>query len=126
MSIALLSAAALALLTFVVHTVFGGRDVAVPLRRAVDLPRMPKLTAYYCWHIVTIMLFVLAGALGYAALVEPHNRALVVVCLLLAAGCAVWNIALIIGSRASPWRELPQWTLFVAISTPIAWHLARG
>ena len=125
MSVPLVVAAVVALGTFFIHTFAGGREVAGPLLASADLRRVPKLTMYFCWHIVTLVLLLLAAALGYSALFEPHNRALLILCLLLAAGCALWNVALIIATRSRAWH-LPQWTLFTAIAAPIAWHLFRG
>jgi hypothetical protein len=125
MSVPLLVAAAIALVTFFIHTLAGGKEVARPLLQSAELSRVPKLTMYYCWHIVTLLLLALAGALGYAAVFEPSNRPLLVLCLLLAGGCSLWNVALMLGTRSKLW-QLPQWTLFAAIAAPIAWHLARG
>jgi hypothetical protein len=124
-SVPLVVAALIALATFFIHTFAGGKEVARPLLQSVELARVPKLTMYYCWHIVTLMLLALVGALGYAAAFEPQNRPLLVLCLLLASGCALWNVALMLGTRSKLW-QLPQWTLFAAIAAPIAWHLARG
>lgn len=59
---ALLSAA-----VFLIHTFLGGRTIAVPLLKAKDLHPVPKLTSYYCWHIVTITLAIIAGMFAYAA-----------------------------------------------------------
>lgn len=67
MNVVFLSAAVLSLAVCLIHTFAGGRAIAVPLLRASDLKPVPKYVAYYCWHIVTIVLamvsvmFLLAG-----------------------------------------------------------------
>jgi hypothetical protein len=124
-STALALAALAAFVTFLLHLIAGGRTVAAPLLRASDLPRVAKLTMYYCWHIVSLLLFLLSAALAYASLREPQNTALLLLCLALVLGCAVWSLALAVGTRSRLWH-LPQWTLFLAIGAPIAWHLTRG
>src|SRR6478735_10545487 len=60
-----LGAAALAAFsTFLIHTFVGGRLIARPLLAARDLPRVPRLTVYYCWHMVSLLLFGMAVALA--------------------------------------------------------------
>ena len=49
-------AAAMALLTTLVHTFAGGREVARPLLASNALPPASKWLNYYCWHITTILL----------------------------------------------------------------------
>ena len=52
-------ASALSLLTWGIHTFVGGPEVARPLLRS-ELRPVPKLTQYYCWHAVTLALFLMA------------------------------------------------------------------
>lgn len=59
-------AAAIAAITFYVHTFIGGPRVAVPLLADTGLPKATKWLSYYCWHMVTIMLA--AMALAFAAI----------------------------------------------------------
>lgn len=106
-------AAGLTLLTAGVHTFAGEVWIARPLLAASDLRRVPKLTAFYCWHMVTILLFAMAAGFARAASVaEAHE--LGVACTALAGAFAVWNIALVAGSRISP-VLMPQWALFLPI-----------
>ncbi|WP_157384578.1 hypothetical protein [Nitratireductor soli] len=58
-------AAAIAAITFYVHTFIGGPRVAVPLLADAHLPKASKWLNYYCWHIVTILLA--AMAMSFAA-----------------------------------------------------------
>lgn len=111
-----LTAAAIAsLITCAVHTFVGGAEIAKPLLRTEGLSRVPKLTAYYCWHMVTILLFAMGLAYGYAATV-PGNTALVVAMTGLAASFAVLSLGLALATRTRL-MHLPQWIFFVAIAT---------
>ncbi|GAB2186783.1 hypothetical protein [Roseibium sp. LAB1] len=56
----LLAAAGLSAAVCLIHTFAGGRTIAVPLLNAADLHPVPKYVAYYCWHIVTIVLAMIA------------------------------------------------------------------
>lgn len=109
----LAAAAAAAFATFLVHTFVGGREIASPLLAATSLARVPRYTAYYCWHMVTLLLAAMAAALGWTAF--HANVALTVLMLALAIGFAVLSLALVVQFRVSPWH-LPQWTFFVVIA----------
>lgn len=67
MNVYFLSAAILTVAVFLIHTFLGGRTIANPLLKAQDLHPVPKLTSYYCWHIVTITLAIVSGMFAYAA-----------------------------------------------------------
>lgn len=109
----LVAAAAAAFATFLVHTFVGGRAIAAPLLAATALARVPRYTAYYCWHMVTLLLAAMSAALGWSAV--HANAALTVLVLALAVGFAALSLALVLRFRVSPWH-LPQWTFFVAIA----------
>ena len=109
-----LGAAALAAFsTFLVHTFVGGRLIARTLLAARDLPRVPRLTVYYCWHMVSLLLLGMAVALAWAAC--HASPALVVASGALAAAFAVLSLGLIAAWRVNPWH-MPQWTLFLVIA----------
>jgi hypothetical protein len=109
----LLASALAALVTFLVHLIVGGREIAAPLMRASGLARIPRLTTYYCWHMVSILLLAMAIALGWAA--WHANPPLVLLLVLLAAAFAVLSLGLVVAFRVSPWH-LPQWLFFVLIA----------
>lgn len=119
----LAAAAAVAFATFLVHTFVGGREIAAPLLAAKSLPRVPRYTAYYCWHMVTLLLAAMAAALGWTAL--HANAALTVLMLALASGFALLSLGLVLRFRVSPWY-LPQWTFFVVIAALTAAGLWGG
>jgi len=109
----LVAAALAAFATFVIHTVVGGRLIAGPLLAARDLARVPRLTAYYCWHMVTILLLAMTFALAWAA--RYANPPLVALVLLLAIAFTVLSLALVIAYQVRPWH-LPQWALFLIVA----------
>ena len=109
----LLIATILSFITFAVHLFLGGREIATPLLKS-DLDQVPKLTAYYCWHMVTLMLLLMTVTFGYAFFF-PGNAALVVTMMIFSIGCALLSFGLIAVYRVSP-IQLPQWIFFVLIS----------
>jgi len=109
-------AACATFMTFLIHTLIGGSRIARPLR-ASELPRVPKYTTYYCWHMVTVMLFAMPLGLAYAAWTE--ERALAIFLFFLAAGFCVLSLGMVIAFRVHP-RRMPQWLLFMVITTLLA------
>lgn len=109
----LVAAALAAFATFLIHTFVGGREIARPLLAARDLARVPRLTAYYCWHMVTILLLAMALALAWAA--RHPNPPLVALVLLLAVAFTALSLGLVVAYRVNPWH-LPQWSLFLLVA----------
>ena len=109
----LLAATILSFVTFMVHLIIGGREIAAPLLKS-GLDPISKLTAYYCWHMATLMLLSMTGAFSYA-LFSPGNVALVVTMMIFSIGCTLLSFGLIIAYRVSP-MQLPQWLFFILIS----------
>jgi hypothetical protein len=108
------AAAALALLTAAVHTFLGGREIATPLLEARDLQTVPKLTSYYCWHLVTITLFAMAAGYGWAAS-SGEAREVAWGCTALAGLFAALAPLIALRSGVSV-RVLPQWLLFLPMA----------
>ena len=121
MNTPLLAGAVLSLATWAIHLVLGGRDIARPLLEA-NLAPVPKLTAYYCWHLVTIVLFAMSGAYAYAAWV-PGGRDVAILVTGLSVAFAAWS-GLLVASRHPHPLELPQWILFLGIAATAAYGLA--
>jgi hypothetical protein len=96
------------------HVFAGGRAIARPLLRARDIHPVARLTAYYCWHGVTIVLAGLAAAFGWAAF---DARAWPVAAL--AAGLclafALLGLGLVRITRQKH-RHMPQWLLFTGLT----------
>lgn len=113
MNLWLVAAAVAAFATFLIHTVIGGREIARPLLAARDIGRIPQLTVYFCWHMVTIVLFAMSLALAWAA--WRANTPLVVLMTALAFAFTALSLGLVVACRVRPWY-LPQWSLFAVIA----------
>jgi len=103
-------ASATAALTWAVHTFIGGIHVARPLLADTGLPKAAKWLAYYCWHLVTLMLLAIAALFGSAALGQVSSALagwIAVFCL----ACSALSIAVAIKGRIAPWR-FPSTSLF--------------
>jgi hypothetical protein len=109
----MIAAAALSLFTAGVHFFAGGREAARPLLVSRELPAVPKFTAYYCWHMVTIVLLVMAGAFAYSAISAVKDAAALAT--LLAMAFAAWSLAMTGWKRLNP-MYFPQWALFIPIA----------
>jgi|SRR5215471_16827720 len=96
-------AAASATLTWTVHTFVGGVFVAHPLLADESLPKIAKWLAYYCWHLVTLMLGAVAAALAAAALGQLSGLWTACLSVFLLAG-SVLSIAVAIKGGIAPWR----------------------
>jgi heme A synthase len=110
----LLAAAIVSLITFLAHLFWGGDEIVNPLLKASDLQEVPKLTTYYCWHIATLVLFVMTCAYVYVSLVQP-DFPLTVTITSIAAACALLNMALIVMRQLKP-LDYPQWLFFIPIT----------
>lgn len=93
------------------HTFMGGPQLVPPLLKSKDIPEPIKLIHYYCWHIVTIMLFGLSAAYAYAAF-EPTGRILAVVATGMSFLCVAWGFFLVIWKKQKH-SDMPQWMLFL-------------
>lgn len=104
------AASASSLATFAVHAFVGGVFVARPLLSDPGLPKAAKWLAYYCWHVVTMLLLAMALAFSAVAMgLLARNAALGLsgFC----AACSLLSIAVAIKARIEPWR-FPSTTLF--------------
>jgi hypothetical protein len=110
----LFAAAVTSLITFLAHLFWGGYDVAKPLLNASGIEEMPKLTTYYCWHIVTVLLFVMACAFAYVALVQ-FDLPLTITMTSLAGSCGLLSIGLIVVRKLKP-LDYPQWIFFLPMT----------
>jgi hypothetical protein len=109
----LLRAATLSLVTMAVHIFLAGLETVGPLLSAKDLASIPRATAYYCWHIVTITIGAMGAAFAMSAMTGTPDAAIIAT--FMAAGFTIWNVALII-SHKLPWLQMGQWALFGTIT----------
>ncbi|MEM7436613.1 MAG: hypothetical protein AAF436_15760 [Myxococcota bacterium] len=115
----LLTTAVLAAAITTLHVWLGGRDIARPLLRATNLAPVAKYTSYYCWHLVTIVLYGMAAGFAVAAFV-PESRALVAFLALMATAFSVWGFVLLKTQRRSL-AQHPQGALFVPVALLSLW-----
>lgn len=110
-----LAAAVLSGLICLLH-IFAGGPATVPqlVTRDGGPGMVGRMTAYYCWHIVTITIAAQALAFWMAAgSVEAHDLAL-----LASVGAALfagWSLAMIAIYRLKP-LLFPQWILFFPVA----------
>jgi hypothetical protein len=104
--------AAVAAVTFYVHTFIGGRVVAAPLLADTNLPKASKWLTYYCWHITSIYIFISVGCLVWIALNPAETFALAVISLQTCC-FAILSIAVAIKGGIPPWK-FPSTSLFAA------------
>lgn len=109
-----LTAAVASLLTCFAHLFWGGYWAAKPLLGASDIQERPKLTIYYSWHIVTLMLFIMGCAFVYVSLFQ-FDIPLTVTVTSIAAACALLSIGLIVVRRLKP-LDYPHWAFFIPIT----------
>lgn len=108
-----LLAGGMAGLTMILHLWLGGREIAAPLLNSRDMHSVARYTNYFCWHMVSIVLAMMAGTFIWAAFrTEAYEAALVST--LLAAAFCVWNLSLVAWKKQS-FLQMPQWALFAAI-----------
>ena len=110
----------LALVWLVVHLSVGGREVARPLRNAVELEPLVRDVQYLCWHFTSVSIAAISSFFWLAILLEEHAYA--VAGTLLASGFSLVGIGVIeaIGQKHT---RAPQGWLFVPIALLGAWGL---
>ena len=110
-------AAALAALTFLVHTFVGGRFVARPLLEDRTLPKAAKWLSYYCWHVTTALIAALACAFAAVALSPSAAVATPILFGLggLSAALSVLSAWVAFKGRIHPLR-FPSTTLFALVA----------
>lgn len=114
MNVWFLLAAVASAITFAVHFFAGGRFVARPLLADETLSNVPKYTAYYCWHLVSILLAGMALAFLRAGIMSG-GRELAAVCVVFATVAAVWNIVMV-GRYRLNYFQFPQAILFIPVA----------
>ena len=116
------AASVLALATFAVHTFVGGIYVVRPLLAVEGLTRASRWLNYYCWHMTTLTLIVMAAMFAYAAW-EPAGRGFGVLFTVMAAAFSVLCIAVALKGSVRPHR-FPPTSLFAAVAAAGLWGLS--
>lgn len=107
----------------VTHLVLGGRLVARPLL-ASELRPHAKLTAYYCWHLVSAALALMAAGLAWGAFASEAREAAIGATALAAAFMGV-NVVQNLAMRLSFARH-PQGVFFLVVTALAVVGLAYG
>lgn len=103
----------MSVITALIHLILGGRLIARPLLRS-DVPRTVRTTHYFCWHMVTILLFAMGGAF-FMPVITSVSHELPAAATGLAGLFTLLNIALWSTFKVGPVR-MPQWFLFLVIA----------
>jgi len=103
-------ATAAAASTFCVHVFVGEIHVARPLVADTALPKAAKWLAFYCWHLVTLMLaalslYLLAVALSWVSAELAFYMGLFCI------ACSALSVLVAIKGGIAPWR-FPSTSLF--------------
>lgn len=113
MNVFLLTAAGLSAAVCLVHTFAGGRTIAGPLLNSTDLHPVPKYVTYYCWHIVTIVLAMIAVMYAVAAF-RSGSVDLAMVATALTGSFCLMGLA-IPPLKKQKYKNMPQGWLFLPI-----------
>jgi heme/copper-type cytochrome/quinol oxidase subunit 3 len=113
MNMFLISAAILSVFVCLLHTFAGGRAIAVPLLKATDLHPVPKYVAYYCWHIVTIVLAMISVMFAVAAMRAQSMDLAWVATALTASFCLLGLV--VPPMKKQRYKDMPQGWLFLPI-----------
>ena len=105
---------------WVIHTFMGGLAVVQPLLSA-EFESVAKYTQYYCWHVVTIVLFAMAAAFVYSAFRSDAND-LGWAMTSLAGAFALWGL-LLPPLVKHTYAQLPQGWLFIPVTVLGVWGL---
>ncbi len=112
-----------ALAACVTHLLLGGRAFARPLLGS-DLRSPVKHTHYYCWHLVTAALALMAVAFAWAA-AAPEAREAAMLGAAMAVAFLIVNVVQNIALRLS-FAKHPQGGFFAIISALALMGLAHG
>jgi len=113
MNMIFLGAAVLSAAVCLIHTFAGGRAIAAPLLRSADLKPVPKYVSYYCWHIVTIVLGMIAVMFALAGFRPASLDLGWVATALVAAFCLLGLV--VPPMKKQKYKEMPQGWLFLPI-----------
>ncbi|MDO6730380.1 hypothetical protein Q4577_10140 [Marinovum sp. 2_MG-2023] len=120
MNFVLFTAAGLSLVWCLVHFFVGGRDVARPLRADRSLDPMVRDVLWFCWHIVSVVLLLMAVFFGLDAVGLTQGLALAAT--LLSLGIMMLGI-LSVPMIGQSYRVVPQGWLFVPTTVLGVWGL---
>lgn len=110
-----------AFVTFLVHWLVGGVHAARPLLKAKDLTAGSRWLNYFCWHIVTVLLLIMAALLAFGAARRVSADALALVAVI-AASISILSIAVTLRARINPLR-FPASYLLAIVAGLTTWGI---
>ena len=114
MNLWFLAAGATSFAITLLHLFGGGPTVAAPLLAAKELDAVVKYLNYYCWHLVSIGLALMAAAFAWSGLVEAAWEVAVLGTVAALAYC-VWGLVLVV-IKQQRFRDMPQGWLFLPVA----------
>ncbi len=115
MQYALWCAAAVSALAFYIHTFIGGKQIARPLLDNTTLPPASKWLNYYCWHIATMILALLAMTYAILPLIK-NIQPLIIFLAIMTTSAGILSAAIEWKAGAKP-LSFPSTSLFIVIAT---------
>ncbi|WP_375207110.1 hypothetical protein [Hyphococcus sp.] len=106
------AASVASLITMLLHIFLGGKDAARPLLQSKGIVQSAKYTNYYCWHLVTIYIGIMA--FSFLAAAVRNEYALGLTMTFAAVLNALLNLAILISKKQS-FLQMPQWFIFLVI-----------
>ena len=97
-----------------IHIFGGGPPTVGPLLASKDIDDVSKMTNYYCWHLVTITLFMM-GLCWVWFLLDVNAREVAILATGLSVLYMVWGLVLVFWKKLNHLR-MPQWILFAVSS----------
>lgn len=113
MNIYLLATGVLSGFCALLHIFGGGKTVAAPLLAAQDIEQSPKYVNYYCWHLVTFNLAMMAVLFILVAR-DPSNEILGLLAVAQAGFYFLWGVLLPVWKKL-PFKDVPQGWFFLPI-----------
>lgn len=110
----LLAAAIASAATLLIHFFIGGREIAAHLLKDDLLHPVVRMTSYFCWHLVTIMLAAMTVLLALPA-TGASPVILAQIGTAIAAASLLLNIGINLRFRLN-WVHHIQWVLFGAVT----------
>lgn len=114
LNIALLVAAVLCLVIACIHTFVGSRTDVTPLLES-GVPEPAKSTLYFCWHLVTIVLFMMTGLFAWSAF-DSSELLPAIAATFMSVMFAFLGFLVALIRKCSPFKDLPQGVMFVVLS----------
>jgi hypothetical protein len=108
------AAGAVSLIIAFIHVFAGGPSIATPMRNSPNLSPVVRQTNYYCWHLVTINLLLLAAVFLWAS-TTPSAWELGLIGTITASGYCLWGFFLVTSTRQS-FLHMPQAFMFLPVA----------